>query len=382
MRDARSLSDVALETLRERAVAMVAAGATQVAAAQALGVHKNTVSLWLQAWRVAGDAALKAKQRGRRPGVQKRLSASQEEAIQRVIRDRCPDQLKLPFALWTRAAVRALIATRFGIALAITTIGDYLRRWGFTPQRPVQRALERQDAQIRAWLEQDYPKIAARAKAEGAEIHWGDETGVSNQANYGRSFAPQGQTPVVARTVRRLTTSMISTVTNRGTVRFMIHEGALNVALFLAFLRRLVKGAKPKIFLIVDNLKVHHAKKVQAWVAANGDRLELFFLPPYAPEHNPGELLNSDVKRSLAKRPAAKPPRGVESQPRRVHAPAPTAAREDLCLLPRTHDRLCRMILVFARRIKIMGSEYTGCRFPAHLKRRAGRYPAPRLREA
>ena len=303
MRDARSLSDAALETLRERAVAMVAAGATQVAAAQALGVHKNTVSLWLQAWRVAGDAALKAKQRGRRPGEQKRLSASQEEAIQRLIRDRCPDQLKLPFALWTRAAVRALIATRFGIALAITTIGDYLRRWGFTPQRPVKRALERQDAQIRAWLEQDYPKIAARAKAEGAEIHWGDETGVSNQANYGRSFAPQGQTPVVARTVRRLTTSMISTVTNRGTVRFMIYEGALNVALFLAFLRRLVKGAKPKIFLIVDNLKVHHAKKVQAWVAANGDRIELFFLPPYAPEHNPGELLNSDVKRSLAKRP-------------------------------------------------------------------------------
>ena len=164
MRDARSLSDEILETLRERAVAMVAAGATQAVAARALGVHKNTVSLWLQAWRAAGDAALKAKRRGRRPGEQKRLSAAAEAAIQKLIRDRCPDQLKLPFALWTRAAVRELIATRFGLELAITTVGDYLRRWGFTPQRPVTRALERQDAKIRAWLERDYPQIAARAR--------------------------------------------------------------------------------------------------------------------------------------------------------------------------------------------------------------------------
>ncbi|MGH8722042.1 MAG: IS630 family transposase [Burkholderiales bacterium] len=315
MRDARSLSDDALETLRERAVAMVAAGATQAAAAQALGVHKNTVSLWLKAWRAAGAGALKAKKRGRRPGEQKRLSTPQEAAIQKLIRDRCPDQLKLPFALWTRAAVRALIATRLGIALALTTVGDYLRRWGFTPQRPVKRALERQDAKIRAWLERDYPKIAARAKAAGAAIHWGDETGISNQANpcgavgtphptSGRSFAPQGQTPVVARTAKRHTTSMISSVTNRGTTRFMLYDGALNVALFVTFLKRLTRDATRKIFLIVDNLKVHHAKKVKTWVAANQAKIELFFLPPYAPEHNPDELLNSAVKRNLAQRPA------------------------------------------------------------------------------
>jgi transposase len=303
MRDARSLSDAALETLRERAVAMVRGGATQVAAAQALGVHKNTVSLWLKAWRAAGDGALRAKRRGRRPGEQKRLSAAQEAAIQKLIRDRCPDQLKLPFALWTRGAVRELIATRLSIALALTTVGDYLRRWGFTPQRPVKRALERQDAKIRAWLEQDYPRIAARARAEGAAIHWGDETGISNQASYGRSFAPQGQTPVVARTAKRHTTSMISTVTNRGTTRFMLYDGALNVALFLTFLKRLIRDATRKIFLIVDNLKVHHGQKVQTWVAANHPKIELFFLPPYAPEHNPDELLNSAVKRRLAQRP-------------------------------------------------------------------------------
>ena len=306
MRDARSLSDDALEALRERAVAMVAAGASQVAAAKALGVHKNTVSLWLKAWRRGGDAALAAKRRGRRPGEQKRLSAAQERALQQLITDQCPDQLKLPFALWTREAVRALIAARFGITLALTTVGDYLRRWGFTPQRPVRRAIERQDARVRAWLEHDYPALAARAKAAGAEIHWGDETGIGNQANHGRSFAPKGRPPVVVAPARRQTLSLISTVTNRGTTRFMIYQGALNVGLFLTFLKRLTRGVERKIVLIVDNLKVHRSRRVAAWVAAHADRIELVFLPPYAPEHNPDELLNGDVKRHLAKRPAAR----------------------------------------------------------------------------
>ena len=125
MRDARSLSDDALEALRARAVAMVGGGATQVAAARALGVHQNTVSLWLKAWRAAGEGALKAKRRGRRPGEQKRLRAAQERTLQKLITDRCPDQLKLPFALWTREAVRALIAARCGIALALSTVGMF-----------------------------------------------------------------------------------------------------------------------------------------------------------------------------------------------------------------------------------------------------------------
>jgi transposase len=160
-----------------------------------------------------------------------------------------------------------------------------------------------------------YPKIAARAKAEGAVIHWGDETGISNQAVYGRSFAPKGRTPVLRRPPTRRTLSMISAVTDRGTLRFMLYEGALNATLFLAFLQRLVRSAGGKVFLIVDNLKVHKAGKVQTWVAAHREQLELFFLPAYAPEHNPDEFLHSDLKRSLGcRRPAAKDKAGLESR--------------------------------------------------------------------
>ena len=311
-RDGRSVPDAALEVLRERVVAMREAGNAQLAIAAALGVHKNTVHRWLKGWRVAGPAALKAKKRGRRPQAKRLLDANHAAEVQRLMIEHGPDQLELPFALWGREAVRDLALARFGVRLALRTVSDYLRRWGFTPQRPVKRAVERQDAAIQAWLTAHYPKIAARAKAEGAVIHWGDETGISNQAVYGRSFAAKGQTPVLRRPAKRQTLSMISAVTNRGTLRFMLYEGALNAALFLAFLQRLVRSARSKVFLIVDNLKVHKAEKVQAWVAQHRDKIELFFLPAYAPEHNPDEFLPSELKRRLGRRPAVKDKAGLE----------------------------------------------------------------------
>jgi transposase len=313
-RDGRSIPDAALEVLRERAVAMHEAGNTQLAIAAALGVHKNTIYRWLKGWRVAGAGALKAKKRGRRHEAKRLLDAEQAAAVQQLMIEHCPDQLDLPWALWSREAVRDLAQARFGVQLALRTVSDYLRRWSFTPQRPIKRALERQDAAIQAWLAEHYPKIAARAKAEGAVIHWGDETGISNQPVYGRSFAPKGQTPVLRRPATRRTLSMISAVTNRGTLRFMLYEGALNTALFLTFLQRLVRSAKSKVFLIVDNLQVHKAGKVQAWVAQHRDKIALFFLPAYAPEHNPDEFLHSDLKRSLGRRPAVKDKTGLESR--------------------------------------------------------------------
>ena len=312
--DGRSIPDAALEVLRERVVAMHAAGNAQLAIASALGLHKNTVYRWLKGWRVSGAAALKVKKRGRRHEAKRLLDAAQAAEVRQLMTGHCPDQFDLPWALWGREAVRALARVRFGVTLALRTVSDYLRRWRFTPQRPIRRALERQDAAVQAWLAEHYPKIAARAKAEGAVIHWGDETGISNQPVYGRSFAPQGRTPVLRRPATRRTLSMISTVTNRGTLRFMLYQGALNAGLFLAFLQRLVRSAAGKVFLIVDNLKVHKAGKVEAWVAQHRDKIELFFLPAYAPDRNPDEFLHSDLKRSLGRRPAARDKAGLESR--------------------------------------------------------------------
>lgn len=289
--------------LRRVAVRMVHEGHTRIEAAAAVGVDRHSVGLWVAAVARSGESTLVSGRPGRRPDEQKALAPEQELRIRRLITATCPDQLDLPFALWTREAVGLLIARETGVRLSSrTTIGDYLHDWHFTPQRPRKRATERREPAVQTWLDRDYPAIVARAQAEGAEIHWGDETGVSNQANYGRSFAPEGRTPVIPRPATRFAYSMISTVTNLGTLRFMIDEGALNALIFLNFLRRLIKDAPRKVFLIVDNLRVHRAKAVAAWLEVNRERIEVFYLPPYAPDHNPDEFMHNDLKQGLARR--------------------------------------------------------------------------------
>jgi len=301
-RDFRKLDAATQAELRRVAVTMVAAGKTRREAAEAVGVNRRFVGEWVAAVARDGEAALSGGRRGRRPGEQKALSPRQEGRIKRLITERCPDQLKLPFALWTREAVAALIQRETGLRLSASTIGGYLRSWRFTAQRPMRRASERREPTVRTWLDREYPAIAARAKAEGGEVQWADETGLSNQANYGRSFAPRGRTPVIRRPAARVSHSMVSSLTNQGKLRFMVYDGALNGAVFLRFLRRLVKDATRKLFLIIDNLRAHRAKIVTAWVRAHIDQIELFYLPPYAPEHNPDEFLNNDLKQAMARR--------------------------------------------------------------------------------
>jgi transposase len=301
-RDFRKLAPATQAELRRVAVAMVRAGKTRIEAAEAVGVNRRFVGQWVKAAGQSGEAVLAGRRRGRRAGEQKALSAAQEDRLRGLITQGCPDQYGLSFALWTRQAVRALIARETGVWLALPVVGRYLRGWGFTAQRPMRRASERQDAAVRAWLESAYPQIARRARAQGCEIQWADETGLSNQAHYGRSFAPKGQTPIIRRPARRFSQSMISSLTNQGKLRFMIYEGALNTTIFLNFLRRLIREAGRKLFVIVDNLPVHRARRVTAWVQDHADQIELFYLPPYAPEHNPDAFLNNDLKQAMAHR--------------------------------------------------------------------------------
>jgi transposase len=301
-RDFRKLPSSTQTELRRVAVNMVRSGASRIDVAKAIGVNRRFVGQWVRAFEDTGEAALAGGRRGRRPGEQKVLNRRQEAMIRRMIVGRCPDQLKLPFALWTREAVGQLIERKTGVRLSLTAIGTYLSAWGLTPQKPVRRATERNEAAIQAWMKRDYPAIAKRARKEKAEIHWSDETGISNQANYGRSFAPSGKTPVIPRPATRFTQSMISSVTNQGKLRFMIYDGALNASIFLKFLRRLIKDMDRKLFVIVDNLRVHRARMVTAWAVENKDRIELFYLPPYAPEQNPDEYVNNDVKQGMGRR--------------------------------------------------------------------------------
>jgi transposase len=331
-RDFRSIGRAAQEELRRRALFLIEQqGLSQGQAARMVGVHRQTVNLWLKRYRQQGEEGVLDGRRVSPRRGKGALGAEEAGEIRRCIVEQTPDQLGLPFALWTSRAVRELIERHLGKRLGLTAVQLYLRRWGLTPQKPLIRARQRQPVAIAAWLATTYPLIARRAKTMRAVIYWGDETGISNQDQIGRSYAPKGQTPVVARTAKRIARSMISAVSNRGLMRFMLYEGALNADLFIAFLRRLIKDAGQKVFLVVDNLKVHKAGKVQAWVKSHAHEIELVYLPSYAPDHNPSEYLNNDLKQQLRQQPQAGSEqelvertrsvlRAIQRQPERVRA--------------------------------------------------------------
>ena len=192
------------------------------------------------------------------------MAAEQEDQLRQLLIDKTPDQLKLPFALWTRRAVQDLVRRRWSIDLPIRTVGDYLKRFGFTPQKPLKRAYEQNPKAVQRWLDEEYPSIAKRAKEEGAEIHWGDETGLRNDSQHGRSFAPRGKTPVIRLSAKRQRINLISSITNQGKVRFMTYQEKMNADLLIRFMTRLIKDRNQKIFLVLDNLRVHHSKKTKA----------------------------------------------------------------------------------------------------------------------
>jgi transposase len=294
-KDARSLSPEAQEDLRRRVVkAVVEGGTRQTQAAQVFGVARPTVNRWVGEYRAQGASALASRKRGR--PRRSRLAGHQAALAVRLIEGRCPDQLRLPFALWTREAVVGLLAQRFGLSVSVWTAGRYLARWGLTPQKPLRRAYEQDPAATRRWLAEEYPAIRGEAKASGAEIHWGDEMGLRSDCQAGRSYGRKGKTPVVPGTGQRFGCNMISSITNRGTLRFRVFDQRFTAGVFIDFLSRLVRQSGRKVFLIVDGHPVHRAAKVKRWLAAHADAIRLFYLPGYSPQLNPDEYLNHDVK--------------------------------------------------------------------------------------
>ena len=256
------------------------------------GVHK----IWKR-YKLKGLRELASKKRGVQGG--KKITGVQAAEVRRLIKEKMPDQLKLSFGLWTREAVQQLILEKYGIELSRWQVGRYLKSWGYTPQKPISKAFEQDPKRVQRWLDKEYPSIKKRAKKENAVIYFEDEVGMRSDHQAGKTYAPKGETPVIKKTGQRFSLNMVSAISNKGHVEFMLLDSTFNGGVFLEFLIRLIKYKQQKIFLVVDGHSAHKTKLVKAWLEEHKDRIELFFLPPYSPELNPQEYVNQDLKTNI-----------------------------------------------------------------------------------
>jgi len=301
--DARKVDKSTLQYLRNRAIKLRESGKSNKETAQILGVAPETSSRWYSTYRRKGKKALKVQKTGRPKNTGKTLSDEQEKRIIRQLIDTTPQQLKFKFALWTREAVKQLIKHELDIDMPISTVGHYLKRWQFTSKKPIKRAYERKDENTKKWLNEEYPKIKKQAKKEDAVIYWGDETACVSLPTNLKGYAKKGAKikPILTHRAQKFKINMISAITNTGKTMFSLYDESINVDRFIDFLEKVIKSSNKKIYMIVDNLRVHHAKLVNAWVEEHKDKIALFYLPPYSPEFNPDEYLNQDYKRNANK---------------------------------------------------------------------------------
>lgn len=297
--NARILRPVIQQKLRLEAVDLFLIGKSPTYISTHLGVSRQSVYNWLKRHSASGKRALRICKQGRPKGAQ--LQPWQSAQVVNLIKNSCPDDLSMPFYLWTRESVGLLIQDKFNIKLSKWTVGRYLANWGFSPQKPARRAIEQNPKAIENWFKIEYPAIQKIARKDKGTIFWGDEMGLRSDHNVGRTYGLRGKTPVVKRTGNRFSCNMISSITNLGKLNFMVFHENFTSEIFLQFLKRLIRQSNRKVFLIVDNHRAHKSKIVKMWLTENVEHIKLYYLPSYCPELNPDEFLNQDVKSHLGK---------------------------------------------------------------------------------
>mgnify|MGYP006295204691 CR=1 FL=1 len=291
--DGRKLSHETREEIRIRAVKQVESGESPEEVVKALGFHRSCIYEWLAKYREGGEDALRTKTI---PGCPPKLSGTQLRKLYKIITEKDPLQFKFSFALWTCGMVREVIQREFQVRLSKVSVGRLLKKIGLSPQKPLRRAYQQDPEKVGRWKQKDYPAIRRLARKEKATIYFGDESSVRSDHHRGTTWGPIGQTPIVKDTGARFTLNLISAISAKGEMRFMIIDGRLNAEKFITFLKRLMHNSTKPVYLILDGHPVHRSAKVRQFVESLEGKLRLFFLPPYAPELNPDEMVWNHLK--------------------------------------------------------------------------------------
>jgi len=285
--------------VKERIIALKQENMTNRAIADTLDISDDYVRHVLEIYRNNNNSLPEEKKRGRAIGEKRKLSLKTEEEIKRQITQTTPEQQGLSASLWSRTAVQEFIEHKYDIYIPLRTISTYLQRWGMTCQRPYNKSYSQNPKSVKEFKDEIFPEIAKRAKQENALILFGDETGINNQEYYQRGFSPKGKTPFVRLPSKREKINMISVIGFNGHCEFMCYECTMTQQLLIEFMERLLLTFNSKIFLVLDNLKVHHGKMVKSWAEEHKERIELFYFPSYSPDFNPDEYLNHNLKREI-----------------------------------------------------------------------------------
>ena len=296
-RDGRKLAHNTLEEMRIMAVQRMKEGEPPAQVAASFGMHRSWAYKCLAAIRGRGKG-IRALRSTKGTGRPRSLTRSQERQVFRWVNGKRPDQYGFDFGLWTRQIVKELLQQRFGIDLSLASVGTLLARLGLTAQKPLERAYQRDAQAVERWKQQTYPELAAQAKREKADILFWDESGFRADAVHGKTWAPKGQTPVVQRPGQRQSISAASAVSANGAFWYATYQGALTGELFVDLLKSLIQGRKRPVKLVVDGLPAHKKAIVKEYVLSTEGMLSLHFLPGYAPDLNPDELVWSYAKRT------------------------------------------------------------------------------------
>lgn len=303
-RDGRTFDHQTLEAIRLMAIERVREGEAPSDVIASYGFNRTTIYKWMNAADERGDEALRSTPATGRP---RSLTPAQEQQVFRWVNGRDPRQYGLDFGLWTRTIVAQLIEKKFKVKLGLTAVGKLLAKLGLTPQKPLQRAYQRDPEAIEQWQRERYPAIARKARLEKTDVFFWDESGFRADAVHGKTWGVRGQTPVVERPGQRQSISVASAVNAKGGFWFCTYAGALNAELFVVLLRKMMRHRKRPVHLVLDGLPAHKKACVRDYVASTKGKLTLHFLPGYAPDLNPDELVWSHVKRTgVARRPLQK----------------------------------------------------------------------------
>lgn len=302
--DGRTLSHPTSETIRMMAVRRVREGERPSSVIRSFGLCRTTIYKWLRASRNGGEAALKSR---KHPGRKPALTNQQKLRVRNWINGKDPRQYGFDFGLWTRRIVAVLVEQNFEVKLGVTAIGRLLHQMDITPQKPLRRAYERDPVAIARWQAETFPKLKARAARLGAEIFFLDEAGVRSDHVLGRTWGIRGQTPEVPTSGQRQSVSAISAINAKGAFWFEIYTQRLNATRFIDLMKNFMRRRRRRIMLVLDGHPSHRAKVVAQYVQSLKGRLELHFLPGYAPELNPDEFVWNHLKnQGVSKKPLRK----------------------------------------------------------------------------